>query len=66
MSDPEFRSLQNLRILDSLYRKLHSAGIGTSVKKTEVLDDENKEKLWASDSSTAKISALEEALNIRS
>ena len=46
MSDPEFLPLRNL--LDSLYRKLHSAGIGTSVRKTEVLDDEDEEKLWAS------------------
>ena len=42
MSDPEFH-FRNL--LDSLYRK---AGIGTSVRKTEVLDNEDKGKLWAS------------------
>ena len=46
VSDPEFLPLRNL--LDSLYRKLHSAGIGTSVKKTEVLSDEDEETLWAS------------------
>ena len=46
MTDPEFLPLRNL--LDSLYRKLHSAVTGTSVRKTEVLDDEDEEKLWAS------------------
>ncbi len=46
MSNPEFLPLRNL--LDCLYQKLHSAGIGTSVKKTEVLNDEDEEKLWAS------------------
>ena len=46
MSDPEFLPLRNL--LHSLYQELHSAGIGTSVRKTEVLDDEDEEKLWAS------------------
>ena len=45
MSDPEFLPL---RKLDSLYRKLHSAGIGSSVRKTEVLNDEDEEKVWAS------------------
>ena len=45
MTDPEFPSLRNL--LDSLYRKLHSAGIGTSAKKTEV-PNEDWEKFWAS------------------
>ena len=41
VSDPEFPPLRNL--LDSLYRKLHSAAIGTFVKKTEVLSDEDEE-----------------------
>ena len=46
MSDPEFLPLRNL--LDCLYQKLYSVGIGTSVRKTEVLDDEDDEKFWAS------------------
>ena len=46
MSDRAFLPLRNL--LDSLYRKLQSAGIDTSARKTEVLHNEDEEKLWAS------------------
>ena len=46
MSDPEFLPLRNLH--DSLYRNLLLAGTGTSVKKTDVVNDEDEEKLWAS------------------
>ena len=44
MNNPEFLPLRKL--VDSLYRKLHSAGIGASVKKTIALSDDNEEKLW--------------------
>ena len=77
MSDLAFLPLKNL--FDSLYRKLQSAGIDTSARKTEVLHNEDEEKLWASGVLNpdtpqallncvfflnAKNSALEEALNI--
>ena len=42
--DKEFDSLR--KVLDSLYSKLHSQGVGCSVKKTEILNDEDEEKLW--------------------
>ena len=44
MNDPEFLPLTNL--VDSLYRKLHLAGIGVSVKKTIALSNDNEEKIW--------------------
>ena len=46
ITDGEFVQLKNL--LDALYRKLHSQGIGCSVRKTEVLSDDDEEKLWIS------------------
>ena len=35
------------KLLDALYRKLHSQGIGCSSKQTKVLTDEDEEKLWS-------------------
>ena len=46
ITDTEFLQLRNL--LDALYRKLHSSGVGTSIKKTPVLTDEDEETLWTS------------------
>ena len=46
MNDREFVTLRN--VLDTLFRKLHSKGIGTSTKKTPVLADDDEEQLWAS------------------
>ena len=46
LSDAEFLQLRNL--LDTLYRKLHQAGVGTSTKRTPVLSPEDEDKLWAS------------------
>lgn len=46
MSDPEFLPLRNL--FDSLYQNLLLARTGTSVKKTDRVNDEDEEKLWAS------------------
>ena len=43
ITDGEFVQLKNL--LDALYHKLHSQGIGCSVRKTEVLSDDDEEKL---------------------
>ena len=43
-SDHEFKSLKNS--CDSLFRKLHSKGIGTSLKATPVLSGDDEEKLW--------------------
>ena len=40
-SDHEFKPLK-----DSLFRKLHSKGIGTSLKATPVLSGDNEKKLW--------------------
>ena len=46
ISDVEFRPLRNLE--DSLYRKLHGAGVGATVKKTEPLTSNDEEQLWSS------------------
>ena len=46
ISDVEFRPLHNLE--DSLYCKLHGAGVGATVKKTEPLTSNNEEQLWSS------------------
>ena len=48
INDDEFLELKNL--LDALFRKLHSAGVGTTVKRTPVLlqSDEENYKLWSS------------------
>ena len=43
-TDSDFLPLRKL--LDALYRKLHSEGIGCSSKQTEVLTDQDEEKLW--------------------
>ena len=43
-TDGDFLPLRKL--LDALYRKLHSQGIGCSSKQTEVMMDEDEEKLW--------------------
>ena len=45
LTDPEFLQLRNL--LDALYRKLHAAEIGTTIKKTPVLTSEDENQLWA-------------------
>ena len=46
LTDSEFLQLRNL--LDVLYRKLHAAGIGTSVKRTPVLTTDDEDRLWTS------------------
>ena len=46
MNDKEFIELRN--VLDTLFRKLHSEGVGTSSKKTPVLGDDDEEQLWTS------------------
>ena len=33
-------------LVDALYYKLHSEGIGCSVNQTETLTDKDEEKLW--------------------
>ena len=43
-SDHKFKPLKNL--CDSLFRKLHSKGIGTSLKATAVLSADGEKKLW--------------------
>ena len=45
INDKEFLELKNL--LDALFRKLHSAGVGTTVKRTPVLLQSDEEKLWS-------------------
>ena len=42
--DGDFLPLEKL--LDVLYRKLHSQGIGCSSKQTKVMMNEDEEKLW--------------------
>ena len=44
INDSTFLPLKNL--LDSLYRRLHSEGVGCSVKKTEALTDNDEDSLW--------------------
>ena len=46
MNDKEFIELRN--VLDNLFCKLHSEGVGTSLKKTPVLDNDDEEQLWRS------------------
>ena len=46
ITDVEFRPLRNLE--DSLYRRLHAAGIGATVKKTEPLTSGDEDRLWRS------------------
>ena len=43
-TDHEFKPLKNL--CDSLFKKLHSKGIGTSLKATAVLSGDDEKKLW--------------------
>ena len=50
INDKEFLELRNL--LDALFHKLHSAGVGTTVKRTPVLLQSDEEKLWSSDLDT--------------
>ena len=45
MTDKKFIVLRNL--LDSLYRRLNSQGVGYNAKPTEALTKEDEEKLWA-------------------
>ena len=45
LSDTEFLQLRNL--LDTLYRKLHQAGVGTFTKRTPVLSPGDEDKRWA-------------------
>ena len=47
MKQSEFVPLKNL--LDALYRKLLSEGVGCSSSKTEALTDIDEEKLWSTD-----------------
>ena len=42
--DHEFTPLKNL--CDSIFKKLHSKGIGASFKTTAVLSAGNEKKLW--------------------
>ena len=46
MTDKEFVDLRN--ILDTLFHKLHSEGVGTTKNTTPVLNDNDEEKLWTS------------------
>ena len=46
MTDKEFIVLRNL--LDSLYRRLHSQGVGCNAKPTDALTREDEGKLWDS------------------
>ena len=43
-TDYELKPLKNL--CDSLFKKLHSKGIGTSLKATAVLSGDDEKKLW--------------------
>ena len=43
-ADHEFTPLKNL--CDSVFKKLHSKGIGASLKTTAVLSADNEKKLW--------------------
>jgi hypothetical protein len=43
-TDDAFYSLRKL--VDALYRKLHSQGIGCSDRKSEILTDIDEDKLW--------------------
>ena len=43
-TDHEFKPLKNL--CDSLFKKLHSKGTGTSLKATNVLSGDDEKKLW--------------------
>ena len=43
-ADHEFTPLKNL--CDSVFKKLHSKGIGASLKTTAVLSVDNEKKLW--------------------
>ena len=43
-SDQEFKLLKNL--CDSVFKKLHSKGIGASLKTTAVLSSDDEKKLW--------------------
>ena len=45
MSHTEFPPLKKL--LDALYRKLHSAGVGCSVQKTEAITEDDEVELWS-------------------
>ena len=43
-SDQEYKPLRNL--CDSVFKKLHSKGIGASLKTTAVLSSDDEKKLW--------------------
>ena len=43
-TDQEFKPLKNL--CDSLFKRLHSKGIGASLKATAVLSTDDEQKLW--------------------
>ena len=45
MTQSEFLPLKKL--LDALYRKLHSVGVGCSAQNTEAITEDDEEQLWA-------------------
>ena len=44
--NPSFRLVHGA--CDSVYRDLHTRGVGTSIWHTPVITDEEEEKLWTS------------------
>ena len=46
LSDPQFYCLQN--VCDSYYHKLHTMGVETEKRVTEVFDANDEDKLWSS------------------
>ena len=49
MANKKVLSLQLRKLFDALYRRLHAAGIGTTIRKTPILTYEDENQSLATD-----------------